>query len=173
MAIHVPRTKPQHLAVRDSQLTLLQTNHITLQEYQTTANNNKTHNARTHTTWLEKYTPDTVRLANNARRQLSRIAIQPLPAGRKHHLTRAYHRLKDVRILKKPQSAYSQFIVERYASGDFQGATIAKSAGQLRDEWKALGEGEKQVCFSFSFLVLVLFIQLGKRVCGGDGSDGS
>lgn len=130
------------------------TDTFTIQAYETKAASNAGANAREHRAWLQKHSPDEVRVANNARTQLSRIASQPVPAGRKHQLTRAYHRLRDERVSKRPQTPYSIFFNERLASGDFQGVKMSDAAKEAGTEWKALSEAEKKVCASSLCFVL-------------------
>jgi len=100
------------------------------------ANQNKEANAVAHNKWVESHTPEEIRLANNARRALRRIASKTsktrLPL------------ISDSRQVKRPLQAYAQFVQERFKSGDFQGIPVKEVGGRLATEWKTLSTGEKQ-----------------------------
>ncbi|KAF2856236.1 hypothetical protein T440DRAFT_383814, partial [Plenodomus tracheiphilus IPT5] len=90
--------------------------------------------------WVESYTPDEIRLANNARRLLRKKLVNTRKGGRPSHTDP----LVDERVPKKPSSAYVKFSADRFASGDFKGISIAESAKLIASEWKALRTDEKE-----------------------------
>lgn len=59
--------------------------------------------------------------------------------------------IKDDRLVKQPRSAYVQFTVDRFASGDFAHMTVPESAKLIGREWKALNASEKKACTSTKY----------------------
>lgn len=104
------------------------------------ANQNKEANAITYKKWVETYTPEQIRLANNARYALKRRAAKSMVEKTK------FSPISDSRQIKRPLQPYLQFVQERFKSGDFQGITLKDAGGRLGSEWKALSSSEKQVC---------------------------
>lgn len=90
--------------------------------------------------WIESHTPDEIRLANNARRQLRKKVVNNGKAKYPPYTGK----LIDERVPKRPLSAYLHFAGERHASGDFKGIPIAKAASLVAAEWKILSASEKQ-----------------------------
>lgn len=81
---------------------------------------------------MESYNPAQIRDANLARAAL----------GRKTDKT--HRKISDERVPKRPSSAYSLFVKERWAAGGLEGAATQASA-ELAREWRALPDGEKKV----------------------------
>ncbi|RFU35936.1 hypothetical protein B7463_g332, partial [Scytalidium lignicola] len=104
-----------------------------LEQYNHEANENKTANAAALKQWVESYTPDQIRLANNARKLLTKRT------GKK------YHAISDERAPKRPRSAYLLYTADRWASGDMKGIPITETASMIHDEWKRLPANEKKV----------------------------
>lgn len=55
------------------------------------------------------------------------------------------HLIKDDRIVKHQRNAYSFFVTDRWASGDFKHMTLAESSRLIAKEWKELSASDKQV----------------------------
>lgn len=53
--------------------------------------------------------------------------------------------IKDERQIKRPNSGYLKFSVDRRETGDFKGIPIAESSKLITKEWNELGAGEKKV----------------------------
>lgn len=106
------------------------------------ANENKAANQAAYKKWVESYTPDQIRLANIARKALQRKV--PSPTGKKSS-RRGVVQIHDDRQVKRPQSAYFKFTLDRKASGDFKGIALGDVAKQVTKEWNELSAGEKKV----------------------------
>lgn len=91
--------------------------------------------------WVKSYTPDQIRLANNARAQLRRRLAGTLKGAISHTQT-----IEDGRQVKRPTSAWGFFFAERQASSDFGGITVTERSRLISSEWKELSASEKQVC---------------------------
>lgn len=102
------------------------------------ANENKAKNEAAFKQWLSSYTPKQIKEANNARQALKR-------ASKKAGGHKQFNHIQDSRLVKQPTSAYSYFLVERNASGDFSGMKIAEIGGLMGREWKALSASDKKV----------------------------
>ena len=83
--------------------------------------------------WLEALTPLQIRDANNARLTLRRRGLKPSEL------------LKDERKVTQPRNAYLYYFVERKASGDYRGLSVAESAKLIGSEWKATPPAERKV----------------------------
>jgi hypothetical protein len=110
------------------------------EHYNHVANQQKAQFESEYASWLNKYTPDQIRLANNARTTLRR----KLSAGTKLR-SRKYSAIKDDRLVKGPQSAYILFVSERYGSGDFKNIKTGDATKLISQEWKELTGSEKKV----------------------------
>ena len=82
-------------------------------------------------------------MANNARRQLKRKTATS--TGKKSS-GRGLSPIKDERQIKRPNSAYFRFSIERRESGDFKGIALGEAARLVTKEWNDLSAGEKKVC---------------------------
>jgi hypothetical protein len=93
--------------------------------------------------WIESHTPDEIRAANRARAALRRRHKQNSGKGYPSHTSKIH----DERAVKRTLSPYMQFSMDRRASGDFKAIGLGDSSKLIGQEWKALSEAEKQVCF--------------------------
>jgi len=97
--------------------------------------------------WVESYTPDEIRLANNARLRLKKRLIKrsALNGPRKVPMTRTQtQHIEDERRVKRPSSAWTHFFSERVKSTDFKGIALQEKSRLIADEWRALSGDEKQ-----------------------------
>jgi len=106
-----------------------------LQAYNHTANQNKAANKLALKKWVESHTPDQIRVANNARKQLKRKLT-----------ARKYPLIPDDRAPKHPTNAMIYYMKEKHASGDLKGLKISETANLLSQEWKNLSASERKVC---------------------------
>jgi hypothetical protein len=67
------------------------------------------------------------------------------PSGKKSS-GRGLSPIRDDRQVKRPNSAYFKFSIERRESGDFKGIDLGGSAKLITKEWNDLSAGEKKVC---------------------------
>ncbi|KAE9376948.1 hypothetical protein N431DRAFT_401543 [Stipitochalara longipes BDJ] len=104
-----------------------------LEHYNHLANQNKTANAIAYKQWVESYTPEQIRVANNARAQLR--TKDPL------HTWKPIH---DDRNPKRPSSPLIFFAKEKYASGDLKGITLGDNARLVAREWAALSPSDRK-----------------------------
>lgn len=85
--------------------------------------------------WVQSLTPTQVRLANNARANLTKRGIKGYSS-----------KLSDERTPSRPRSSYLYFALDRIHSGDLKGVAFADRGKLIGTEWKALPAGEKKVC---------------------------
>ncbi|KAF7195554.1 hypothetical protein HII31_03148 [Pseudocercospora fuligena] len=85
--------------------------------------------------WIESYTPDQIRKANEARAQLRK----KLPSQKNK-----WAKISDERVPKKPANSFALFNTNRQSSGDFQGIKLGEAAKLIAQEWKALSSSEKE-----------------------------
>lgn len=112
-----------------------------IQRYNHLAAERNVARAAEYKAWVESFTPDQIRIANNARSQL-RKKLPPLKSGSKHaHTTQ----LVDERQVKRPVNAWIYFCGQRNASSDFTGISIGERSKLISGEWKALTANEKRV----------------------------
>ena len=90
--------------------------------------------------WLHSYTPEEIRIANNARAQLRKKL-----AGTQKKSVAHTKKLIDDRVPKQGPTSYLCFFLERHASGDFKNIRAADAAKLIGAEWKALSAAEKKV----------------------------
>ena len=90
--------------------------------------------------WLHSYTPEEIRIANNARAQLRKKL-----AGTQKKSVAHTKKLVDDRVPKQGPTSYLCFFLERHASGDFKNIRAADAAKLIGAEWKALSAAEKKV----------------------------
>ena len=88
----------------------------------------------TREAWINSLTPDDIRRANNARRQLKGLGVKA-----------AYPQIKDTRQVKRPATAHGLFLRYRYASGDMEHIKTAEAMNQIMREWKDLPSTDKSV----------------------------
>lgn len=112
------------------------------QHYNHIANENKAANQAAYSEWVASYTPEQIRKANNARRLLKR---KTATADGKKSSGRGLTPIKDDRQIKRPNSAYFKFGIERRESGDFKGIPLGEAAKLITKEWNELSAGEKKV----------------------------
>ncbi|KAL9053457.1 MAG: hypothetical protein Q9162_004760 [Coniocarpon cinnabarinum] len=107
-----------------------------------TAINNRALNTRTYSDWVRSHTPDQIRLANNARARLNRLAGQRHSTG--YRFTKRYTLLKDDRQLKRPKSGFMQFMADRWATGEFAGVKVQEASKTMTQDWKNLSESDRK-----------------------------
>ena len=119
-----------------------------MQHFENIANENKKANERTVRNWVERHTPDEIRRANNSRKQLNRIATNPVRdnSGRKL-VGRKVRMIGDSRAVKRPETAYIQFFKERRATGEFSGMSIPDAGRTIGREWRNLSASDAKVSF--------------------------
>ncbi|KAH8799441.1 hypothetical protein F5884DRAFT_812076 [Xylogone sp. PMI_703] len=86
------------------------------EQYNSRANQNKAANVAALKQWVESYTPNQVRLANNARKLLAKRT------GKKYPI------ISDERAPKRPCSAYFFYTADRWAAGDMKGIQLKRIA---------------------------------------------
>ncbi|KAI9816391.1 MAG: hypothetical protein M1832_005058 [Thelocarpon impressellum] len=107
---------------------------VELEHYNHLANQNKATTDEVRKKWIESFTPDQIREANNARRRLKRLLNRP----------QSYHLIKDERQPKRALSPYVHFYLSRVESGDLKHMSVGDRSRLVRDEWKGLTDAEKQ-----------------------------
>jgi len=111
------------------------------EHYNHIANENKAANQAAYSEWVASYTPEQIRKANNARKQLKRKGATPQgkkPSGK------GLSPIQDDRQIKRPNSAYLKFSIERRESGDFKGISLGESAKLITEEWNKMSAGDKK-----------------------------
>lgn len=109
-----------------------------LESYNHIATQNEVDNAAAYKKWVESYTPDQIRLANNARRALRSLVADGVK-NIKH-----YRPIKDERQPKRASTPISLFLKDRWESGDFKGIKIVDAGKLISKEWEALSASEKK-----------------------------
>ncbi|KIN01965.1 hypothetical protein OIDMADRAFT_196730 [Oidiodendron maius Zn] len=104
-----------------------------VESYNRKANSNKAENETLLRDWIKSYTPEQIRLANNARGLLKKLT------GKSYG-----HQLQDDRIPKRLRSEMALFAQDRWASGDLKGVKLTDAAKLLRGEFLELPEGERK-----------------------------
>ncbi|KAF2120515.1 hypothetical protein BDV96DRAFT_641193 [Lophiotrema nucula] len=89
--------------------------------------------------WVRSYTPEQIRIANNARARLRKLL-----KGKQKSAPAHTAKIQDDRQYKKGPTSYAMFIKDRYASGDLKGIGVGEAAKLISNEWKSLSAGEKQ-----------------------------
>lgn len=87
-------------------------------------------------TWLEMYSVEEIRAAQNARKSLRRMKV-PVRGSKR--------RLHDERLQKRPPVPYIRFLLERRATGAYDGMSLVEGTRSIGREWKALGAEEREV----------------------------
>ncbi|KAF1989244.1 hypothetical protein K402DRAFT_390824 [Aulographum hederae CBS 113979] len=105
-----------------------------------TAASAKAANIAAYEKWVLSFTPEQIRLANNARRRL-RTKLPKTKSGEKRS-GRGLSPIRDPRQVKRPQNAYLMFVQERYQTDDFKGIAFADAAKLLREEFGKLGAAD-------------------------------
>ncbi|EPQ62655.1 BgtA-21001 [Blumeria graminis f. sp. tritici] len=105
-----------------------------LEQYRKTAAQNKATNFATLNAWLSHYTPDQIRIANNARRVLNRKYGRKIPLAR----------IQDPRLPKRPLGVYVCFVKERFDSGQLVGVPFLTASKMLASEFHALAPAHRK-----------------------------
>lgn len=92
--------------------------------------------------YVERHTPEEIRIANNARKELNRKF--PTKYGKQVK----YPEIQDERVVTRPRNSYIQFASIRATSGDFKNIMAKDRMKLLGQEWKELSAEEKQVRYS-------------------------
>jgi hypothetical protein len=110
------------------------------QHYNHLANQNKAANETEYKRWVELHSPEQIRQAQAARRRLKQLVVRKKGSN-------AFSPIHDERQVKRPATAFSQYLSDRYASGDFKSIGFGESAKLITSEFKALSQGEKTVSY--------------------------
>ncbi|KAF2808452.1 uncharacterized protein BDZ99DRAFT_477959 [Mytilinidion resinicola] len=116
------------------------------EHYNHLANQNKAANEAAYRAWILSYTPEQIRLANNARRAIRDKYTKLKDAGKKtsRRYPKETNRLQDERQVKRAMNAFLNFNVERRASGEMKGIKSVDASKLIGTEWKALSPSEKK-----------------------------
>ncbi|PLN79447.1 hypothetical protein BDW42DRAFT_172840 [Aspergillus taichungensis] len=101
------------------------------QKFAAQAEANRKANATAREEWIKSHTPLQIKDANHARRRLAHLT------NKKAAL------LHDDRLVKRPSSAYAQFLQERIRNGDFKYMSVVEIGQRTGEEWKGMTESEK------------------------------
>ncbi|PLB40023.1 uncharacterized protein BDW47DRAFT_123964 [Aspergillus candidus] len=101
------------------------------QKFAAQAEANRKTNATTREEWIKSHTPLQIKDANHARRRLAHLT------NKKAAL------LHDDRLVKRPSSAYAQFLQERIRNGDFKYMSVVEIGQRTGEEWNGMTEPEK------------------------------
>ena len=93
--------------------------------------------------YVESHSVEEIEAANKARKTL-RSKLKDRPSE-----VKKWKPIRDERSVKRPMTSFAHFCTSRHASGDFKHLRASEAAKLLGQEWKALSEGEKQVCHVF------------------------
>jgi hypothetical protein len=124
---------PAELEVNRSILSSYFTSLTIVQSYNHIANQNKAANEVALKQWIESHTPEQIRLANNARRQLK-------TKDPRHY----WPQIQDHRQPKHPRAALNFFLKERFASGDLKGISMSENGRLVAKEFAALSPSERK-----------------------------
>jgi hypothetical protein len=80
---------------------------------------------------------------------LQRRAKKTKTGGKRHG--RGLSPIKDERLVKRPESGYLKFSIERRASGDFKNIALGDATKLITQEWKDMSDGDKKVSRLVSF----------------------
>ncbi|RKF72586.1 putative hmg box protein [Golovinomyces cichoracearum] len=105
-----------------------------VQFFQKQAEINRAANEKKLKEWVYKHSPDQIRLANNARRQLSRL----YPKSNQWRL------IQDDRQPKRPVTPFLCYIKERYSTGEYAGKNLLEISKKLTSEFKALTPNDRK-----------------------------
>ena len=94
---------------------------------------------REYEDWLRNQTPESIRLANIARRRLRTLVS--------HSGKAKYAALKDDREVKRPLTSWVLYFVDRNASGDFRGIGAIQRAKDISAEYRSLSASELKVSY--------------------------
>ncbi|PVH87230.1 hypothetical protein DL98DRAFT_510091 [Cadophora sp. DSE1049] len=109
-----------------------------LESYNRIATQNEADNNAAYKKWVESYTPDQIRIANNARRAL-RLLVTKGAKNIKH-----YRPIKDERQPKRASTPMAVFLKDRWDSGDFKGIKLPDAGRLISKEWEALSASDRQ-----------------------------
>merc|ERR1712137_396943 len=105
-----------------------------LQLYRKQAEANRVANAKALKEWVSKHSPDQIRVANNARRQLSRLYPQ----------SKQWKVILDERQPKRPMTPFICYVKECYSSGEYAGPDILEASKRLSSGFKALTPSDRK-----------------------------
>ncbi|TQS37433.1 hypothetical protein Golomagni_02092 [Golovinomyces magnicellulatus] len=105
-----------------------------VQLYERQAEANRAANEKSLKEWISKHTPDQIRLANNARRQMSRLYPQ----------SKQWRQIQDERQPKRPITPFLCYVKERYSSGEYAGTNLLEVSKKLTSEFKALTPNDRK-----------------------------
>ena len=109
-------------------------------------NQNKEANKRAMKRFVESHTPDEIRLANNARRQLNTVRKGEKLAGQKTSTVgKLSRKLQDSRVSKRPTSIWATFLAQRFASGDYKGFRAPDAIQYIKQDWDKLSQDDRKV----------------------------
>ncbi|KAL1604566.1 hypothetical protein SLS59_003761 [Nothophoma quercina] len=91
--------------------------------------------------WVKTYTPDEIRIANNARRALKRKLKDTRKSNAQPKHTAI---IVDDRQVLGRKSAWTFFFSERQQSSDMKGISVPEKAKLISSEWKELSADEKK-----------------------------
>lgn len=95
---------------------------------------------RQYNEWVQQHTPEQIRTANAARYKLR------LLENKKPGRISKFRAIEDDRQVPLPiASPYTLYSMERYESGDYKNIAFKDVGKLIGQEWKSLGESEKQV----------------------------
>lgn len=89
--------------------------------------------------YVERYTPEQIRIANIARKELNRKSAAK--SGKKLK----YPEIKDERVVTRPRNAFIQFVTNRATSADFNNILSKDRMKLIGAEWKEMSADEKAV----------------------------
>ncbi|KAI9670579.1 MAG: hypothetical protein M1831_005799 [Alyxoria varia] len=116
------------------------------EHYKQVCSQNKEANKHATKRFVESHTPDEIRLANNARRQLNNVRRGDKLAGQKQSTVgKIYAKLEDPRVSKRPTSTWATFLTQRFASGDYKGLRAPEASKYIKRDWENLSREERKV----------------------------
>ncbi|KAK5116020.1 hypothetical protein LTR62_000476 [Meristemomyces frigidus] len=112
--------------------------------------------------WVESHTIEEIKAANIARRQLRGLRRKNLKEGTSSSSSsssmaenkrgpKTWTSIVDERQVKRPTTSFSQFVVNRHASGDFKNIPTVDSMKLISQEWRTLSAEEKDKYVSLSY----------------------
>ncbi|KAI9891832.1 MAG: hypothetical protein M1814_002397 [Vezdaea aestivalis] len=115
-----------------------------MESYNQVARENKRKNEEAYQKWVETYSVDEIRKANNARHRIRRFRRQ---SESNVKVVRSPVLIKDHRTAvkaKKPVTGYLLFASEKRAAGDVDNIKVTEAAKLMAKEWRALTDSEKK-----------------------------
>ncbi|KAI9710939.1 MAG: hypothetical protein M1820_002376 [Bogoriella megaspora] len=118
------------------------------EHYNHLANENKAAFQTEYDKWVRSHSAEQIRQANaaraNLRRKLTTISSNPGHKKSAKFQGRVIHNIRDDRAVKRPVNAYTQYVVERFTTGDFKGVKPTDATKLIGEEWKAMDASDKQ-----------------------------